>query len=271
MFDYKFHANTDALELVRKLPKDILEAFHILTIDRCGDDPQSYMRNENYLGHIAQNVHYRLFEDHIEETTDDVTPMAEPKEPKYMVLKGEWCKTISSENDEANILGGQGKYIIPSGEKTIEVPAQIATPELLAYYSCQMVKFGEVFRSTVKENLPLTIVSIGENYEEGFLMNPNFGNGAYLETHDRPHFHMPLDENTGGQLLLGREIDGEKRISGFKIPYGYGILMEPHCIHSDAYLIGRHIVVYSKTEAFSCVIVHQENDELGKINFYDVQ
>lgn len=269
MFNYKFHAETDVLELTRKLPKDILEAFHILTIDRQGNDPEAYMRNENYLGYIAQNVHYRLFEDHIEETTDDVTPLPEPQQPKYMVLSGEWQEAVSSLNEGANILGGQGKYIIPNGEKTIEIPNQTATPELLAYYGCQMVKFGEVFKSTVDENLPLTVVGIGKNYEEGFLMQPEFGNGAYLEVHDRPHFHMPLDKNAGGQLVVGLEIDGEKRLSGFKIPYGYGILMAPYCIHSDAYLIGRYAVVYSKTEEFSCVIVHQENDDLGKINFYE--
>jgi len=43
--------------------------------------------------------------------------------------------------------------------------------------------------------------------------------------------------------------------------------MAPWAIHSDAYLTGRYLVIYSATPEFSTVIPRQQNGDLGRIEF----
>ena len=97
-------------------------------------------------------------------------------------------------------------------------------------------------------------MNIGETYVEHYLKVPKLGGATYIEYHDRPHFHLPLNRSASGHMVLGHFKGNEYILSAFKIPFGYGIYTPPELLHADAYLIGRYMVVYSITEHFSTVL-----------------
>ena len=177
-------------------------------------------------------------------------------------------KNIDTNIKQANILGGNGRYILPAGQEFLQIPIAECTAENLAFYQCRLMHLGDSVNFESDEELPVTVTTIGEEYVDGYLMNEYKGGGSYLEYHDRPHFHMPLNKDARGYLIIGRKIDGIGTVmSAFQIPYKSGIYMAPWCVHSDAYLVGRYMVIYSKTEKFSTVILRTAKNKLGKIKF----
>ena len=120
-----------------------------------------------------------------------------------------------------------------------------------------------------KEPLPLTEMSIGVDYVNDFINNKDLGGGQYLEYHDTPHYHAPLNSDNKGYIILGKMNDYKTkiRLSAFLIPYYKGLYTPGNIIHNDANLIGRWLVVYSKTENYSTVLLRDTEDNCSKINF----
>ena len=259
----------DVLSGLRSLPEDLQKDVPVLTVNRQGASPESYMRTENYLGYVEPNKTYRLQTDGMYEGNDlNVKPLPEPIKPPLTQLTGDWQTTVDLTIDDANILGGNGRYLLNEGENTLNIAIAEATPEHLAYYHSHLVKVGDAIQFETSGNLPLTVTSVGKDYPQDYLLNPELGGGAYLEVHDRPHFHMPLDESCAGYLIIGkRNSQGLDEISAFQVPFGYGIHMAPWAIHADSYITGRFMVIYSATPDFSTVIVRQKNGNLANINF----
>lgn len=259
----------DALALTRNLPDDLIQAIPVLMVNRQGDSENAYMRTENFLGHVEPDRSYRLtLAGFAEAEGEEPAPLPESVEPPHCILNGTWNEAVDLTIRDANILGGNGRYILPEGEEELVVPVAPATAEHLAYYGSQLLKLGEVTRFVSRDNLPVTITSVGRDYPEGYLLRPEKGGGAYLEVHDRPHFHMPLEEDAGGYLIIGkRDADGVQRVSAFQVPFGYGIHMAPWAIHSDAYLVGRYMVIYSATPEFSTVILRKADGSLAPVAF----
>jgi hypothetical protein len=103
-------------------------------------------------------------------------------------------------------------------------------------------------------------MSIGPNYVEKWIWNKDVG--EYLEYHDRPHLHVPMNEDASGYLILGKLVGKECYcLTAFSIPYGYGIYTPPNIIHSDAHLVGKYLTVYSKTESYSTVILKNKDGD----------
>ncbi|WP_216613853.1 hypothetical protein [Vibrio mediterranei] len=261
----------DALQKVRNLPSDLLKDLPILLVDRKGDTENSFMRTEDFIGYAVPNQSYKITTEGLKPALapsnegDQVT--TEPTTPKRAILNGEWDEKIDLTIPDANILGGNGSYTLPDGDSSLDIPIAEATAENISYYGCKLVKWGDVVSFESTGNLPVTITNIGETYAEDYLLKAEHGGGTYLEKHDRPHFHMPIDKFASGFLILGKEIDSVRELSAFQIPYGYGIVMAPWTIHSDAYLVGRYMVIYSATPEFSTVILRKKNRGLATINF----
>ncbi|MEH6443147.1 MAG: hypothetical protein V7784_04535 [Oceanospirillaceae bacterium] len=259
----------DIFQNLRKLPADLQQALHILIIDRLGNSEDAYMRTENIIGYAEPSKTYQVgLAGMLEAPELDIPAMPEPMAPPRTPLTGQWYSAIDLTIKDANILGGNGRYVLQQGDEQLEIPIADATPEHLAYYKCHLVKVGEAVRFESTGNLPLTITCVGKDYAPGYLLDSNIGGGAYLEIHDRPHFHMPLDADCGGYLILGQEnAQGVKEISAFKIPFGYAIHMSPWTIHADSYLVGRYMVIFSATPEFSTVIIRQQNGDLAGVDF----
>jgi hypothetical protein len=98
-------------------------------------------------------------------------------------------------------------------------------------------------------------MNIGKSYEDDYLKIENLGGGSYIEYHDRPHFHLPLDSKAEGHMIIGCIKDRKYTLSANKIPFGYGIYTPPNLLHPDAYLTGRYIIVYSVAKHFLTVLL----------------
>lgn len=261
----------DALAQVRALPADVLDGLGVLLVNRQGEDADAYMRTENIIGHAEHGKLYQLGWQGLTQVSDEQPApleLPQPTTPASLVLTGDWQQEVDLTTEDANILGGMGTYFLADGEQQMTIPVAPCTAENLAYYDSQLMKVGQTTRFDTTGNLPITITAVGTRYAENYLMDPAKGGGTYLEVHDRPHFHMPLEDSAAGYLILGkRDKNGADRVSAFQIPYGYAVHMAPWAIHSDAYLTGRYLVIYSATPEFSTVILRQSNGELGRIEF----
>lgn len=259
----------DMLSGLKHLPDDLQKDVPLLTVNRQGASPESYMRTENFIGHVIPNKVYQLQLDGMYEKEDlKVSPLPKAIAPPSTKLTGDWQTKVDLTIDDANILGGNGRYLLNKGETSLNIAIADATPEHLAYYGSHLVKIGDAIQFESSGNLPLTITSVGKDYPQDYLLNPELGGGAYLEVHDRPHFHMPLDETCAGYLIIGkRNEQGLDEVSAFQVPFGYGIHMAPWAIHADAYITGRFMVIYSATPDFSTVILRKNNGELADIRF----
>jgi len=103
-------------------------------------------------------------------------------------------------------------------------------------------------------NLPVTITNFGPAYARDFLQIDGKGGGAFVEYHDFPHLHMPIENTARGHFLLGRADGGDYLLSAFRIPYGQAIYTPPNALHADPFLIGRYLIVYSVTRHYSTVV-----------------
>jgi hypothetical protein len=252
---------------ILNLPNEIRRELATLVVDRCGGTDDAFMRTECLLGHVNPGNIYRVGMDC---PTPD--PGAAPTEmptsiaPDFAVMDGSWDFDIDYENHEANILGGNGRYVLPRQQQVLEIPEVETSAAHLAFYGCRLVKVGDTLSFDANAPLPVTITTVGKNYVADYLFREEYGGGEFLEIHDRPHFHMPLEEGAGGHMLIGKTgSDGTRVISAFRIPYGSGILTTPWAIHADSHLVGRYMVVYSVAKHFSTVIIRSSNGELARI------
>jgi hypothetical protein len=252
---------------IRNLPYEIRRELATLLVDRCGASDEAFMRTECLLGHVNPDTIYRVGMGGL--TPDPGTaPTEMPKSiaPEFAVMDGSWEFDIDYENDDANILGGNGRYALPSNQHVLEIPEVEPCQAHLAFYGCRLVKVGDTLSFDTKAPLPVTITIVGKTYIADYLFRKEHGGGEFLEIHDRPHFHMPLEKEAAGHMLIGKTgSDGIRVVSAFRIPYGYGILTTPWAIHADSHLVGRYMVVYSVAKHFSTVIIRSSNGELARI------
>jgi len=257
----------DPLAPVRQFPTEIKRDLQTLIVDRKGESEGAFMRTEDFLGHVVPGEKYRLELTGMSAVPDASIPdLPVPKEPPHAVLAGVWDSHIDLTIDDANILGGNGRYIVGAGQNELIIPEAETTPGHLAYYGCRLVPLGGYLDFSANAPLPITVTTVGDSYAVDYLFNAKHGGGEYLEIHDQPHFHMPLEEAAGGYLIIGTACSAASRkVSAFNIPFGYGVLMAPWAIHSDAHLTGRYMVIYSITKNFSTVILKSKTGELVPI------
>ncbi|WP_066014260.1 hypothetical protein [Endozoicomonas atrinae] len=260
----------DVFAQMRELPADLRQDLPVLLVNRKGDHCSAFMRTENIIGYAEPEKNYRLtWQGLVPEPLSTVSEsLTTPATPSLVNAKGEWIKDVDLSTKDANILGGMGSFFLPDDEKELVIPVAPTTREHLAFYGCRLIKVGEVVSFDSTGNLPVTITSIGERYVDSYLMDQDKGGGTYLEVHDRPHLHMPLNKDAEGYLIIGKQTqEGDYLMSAFQVPFGYAIVMAPWVIHSDAYLVGRYLVIYSATPDFSTVILRKKSGELAPIRF----
>ena len=239
----------------RDLPEDIRRTLDQLMVDRCGEDPRSYMRTEDVIGHVAPGGWYRIDADRLSATAPPASPPAGPAPgaaPPHVRLRGTWNAEEDPGSSNANIFGGLGTLTIAEGG--FAVPAAPATAEALAFYGARLFSLGDTLRFETDRNLPVTVLAIGPASVADFLQVEGRGGGTFIEYHDQPHLHMPLEPDARGHLLLGRAEGGDYLLSAFPIPQGLAVYTPPNVLHADPFLIGRYLVVYAVTEHYSTVV-----------------
>ena len=184
--------------------------------------------------------------------------------PKYIDIEGLWNDEEIIQSKNSNILGNFGRFTTMS---ELNIPINIANKLNVTYYGAQLYNIFDLIKFNTSEKLPLTEMIIGENYVKGFIEQKELGGGQYLETHDNPHYHSPMNSDNKGYIILGKWVDKKIRLSAFIIPYYSSLYTPKNVIHNDANLIGKWMVVYSISKKFSTVLLRDENDECSKINF----
>jgi hypothetical protein len=92
------------------------------------------------------------------------------------------------------------------------------------------------------------------------------GGGFYIEHHNQPHFHMPMDEQAGGFYLLGKKVGTDRyRFTAFNIPFGSAVFTNNGTIHCDAGLVGNYLVGYTIAKEYSTVLLRSSAGEKVKV------
>jgi hypothetical protein len=185
--------------------------------------------------------------------------------PRYLEVNYEWnAENTFEDENESNIFGKNSWLIVDADVLT--VPVCETTPENLAFYGAELITPSDVFEFDIPSGIthvPLTAMRVGKDYVKGFIMQEvkdgGGSGGAYLEWHDTPHLHMPLNSKTSGTLVMGKMEDGKMLLGGFEIKFGTAIYMPPYTLHNDCFLIGKFGCVYSATENFQTGTVLQSD------------
>ena len=256
----------DPLRNAQDLPDDIRRTVDRLVVDRCGDDPQSYMRTEDIIGYVAPGVPCRLEVDRVTAVIGKAEPSAAPLgsgvPPPHVRLGGEWNANEDVASSNANVFGGLGTLTLSTAD--LVIPEAPSTASALAFYGARLHEVGDIVVFESDQNLPVTIMNIGPAYVADFLHVEGRGSGSFIEYHDQPHLHMPLEQSAAGHLLLGRSDGDDYLLSAFAIPYGRAIYTSPNVLHADPYLVGRYLVVYAVTANYSTVVFRSPGG--GQVN-----
>lgn len=254
----------DPLRNARALPDDVRRTLDQLVVSRRGADPQSYMITEDIVGHVAPGACYRLGADRLVPVDGACARPDAPEDPgappPHVRLRGVWNRVEQVASTDANILGGLGTLTLSQDD--LDIPEAPTTPAALAFYGARLLAVGDPVMFETAQNLPVTIMNIGPAYVAGYLHVEGLGSGSFIEYHDRPHLHMPLEDTASGHILLGRSEGDEYLLSAFAIPYGHAIYTPPYVLHADPYLVGRYLVVYSVTETYSTVVFRSREGRL---------
>ena len=271
---------------------NLCEKYRDIIIDRQGIEPQSNMTTIDVINQIEPHIKYKIDRFNLIEINEkaytnqcansldadtdiDYTDDKNIENSKYQLkhsdiksitISNNWNLDITEFTLKSNILGGSGSLIIDKneiGSNKLKIP--VADINHIGYYDCKLLKFGDTVSFDTDAELPLCVMNIGPGYIKNYIYQK--AGGVYLEYHDRPHFHMPSDDKASGYLILGKKIcDNTKlTLSAFKIPYGYAVYMNKYVIHNDCFLIGDYLVVYSKTDNYSTVLLKDKFD-----NSFDV-
>lgn len=259
-----------------ELPESIAKQLDQILVRREAPEPESYMISWGLSGFVEPKTDYLIGPwgpvknflpySGLGDTFSGAARTGQ--KPDHLTIEGYWKYASKKKFSDSNILGGNGDLFVQS--KNIWIPEAKTTAENLSWYGAKLISHGDVIRFETDVALPVAQMSIGKHYSENYLQDKALGGGFYLEYHDRPHFHMPVDQNAGGYLILGKILkkrEGQQgfratiALSAFKIPYGRAIYTGLNVLHDDGLLTGNYAVVYSVTENFSTVILKEQGSQ----------
>lgn len=264
------------------MPNLSIQNIEDLLIFRKGKTSESYMRALGWHLKFTKNKSYRVSDKGLvpanngepsKKIPKDFMP-SEIRKPRYAVLRGRWNPDTQNQNSiydkDANILGENQYFVANLSDLKVDIPVMEASVETLAYYGAVLVEFGDTVQfPDIHAGYPLWVMSLGKDYVQDYLMTPKAG-GWYLEWHtDRPHFHMPLSEDSGGAYILAKRVGEDLyHITAFHIPYGKGVYTKAGVIHCDAGLTGhRWLVGYTTSKHYSTVLLRNKDFDYLSLSF----
>lgn len=240
-----------------------------LFVNRIGLNYEAYMKTikivdtfDKYSQVIWQNNNLKISEKPI---TIKGFKLYKPKRLKINIKILDTDETIKTNN---NILGKNSFILIE--EELIKIPVEVATDEKLNYYLCSLIENGDIFKLNNNCAIQNLNIVVGSNYFKDYILQTELGNGLYIETHDTPHFHQPLNSDCSGYLIIGKIKKDELILTAFKIPFGKAIYTPPRIYHCDACLVGEYNVIYAITENYKTYLIYNEdNKKIVDVEFID--
>ncbi len=260
------------------------EVFHRLAVRRVGSMSASNMTTLKLDEIISDKLPYRFRSRHGIERIDRCDPGRErvfveatekPVDLHVCEFQANWASTESRVRDDANILGGYGSLLIAAEEGKLRIPVMDATEETLSYFKAHLLQDGDCFHfQNSRSDFPIFTMDVGVNYVPNYIVK--YGHGFYLEYHETPHYHEPIDEQAGGYYLLAKKVteDDERgmaifHVAGFRVPLGCAVYTEPNAIHADMTVLGKWRVGYTNAQRFSTVLLRTPLGDLSALEFYD--
>ena len=240
--------------------------FGKLLVDRKGHDTYAFMKTTDILGHVENGNTYEIKKSGLKQTKveESYVPTNKLSNINKIIIKNNWSNNNNKTyDDKSNILGSNDQFTVDTRE--IYIPVTETTKQNLEYFGAKLLECGDKITIDTPYPLPITTMEIGKNYVKDYLLQEGFGNGCYLEYHDTPHFHMPLDDKSIGYLILGKVVDDNIHLTAFNIPYGKAIYTLPFTIHCDAFLVGKYMVLYTVTPHYSTALL-KHNDSIVNVN-----
>jgi hypothetical protein len=232
---------------------------------RKGYTDDSFMITNQLIDVITQNNQLLLFKDNqlIRVINDDIPLSINHKKdykiPNNIFVPGYFVNSNINNNNN-NILGYNDYFI--SKMEHIVIPESPIEQKYLNFYGATLIKPNMLFQMENNQAMPIFKMTIGQDYVENYLLKEEFGNGFYIETHDTPHFHQPLNIHSSGYIILGKKENGGFHLTKFNIPYDYALYTHPNTYHCDAFLIGEYNVMYTKTNNYSTYLFRTENNKI---------
>ena len=258
-------------KIADNLPQELKNILDKIITCRVGILPESHMITKEIISYTEPHGLYCF-------KPGSLSPVEKPQKlakiaetvvvPRLIEIEGSWEATLSTSSKEGNILGQSGTLYTQMADLRIEI--EEPTPEKLAYYHSILINTDEIIHIEANNPLPVSVMTVGQNYAQGYLKLENYGGGYYIEIHDTPHLWSHQSPEGGGALLLGKKVQENKyHLSAFKIPFGQAIYAPGGVIHCDGLLIGDLMVIYTVTSHYSTVIIKNQNGSIPEIALID--
>jgi len=240
-----------------------------LFVNRIGRTNEAYMITTKLIDVFSVNCTLTLDKNEIINTNKTInhkTPQLLYSEtPNYTIVDGVFddIQIINKGLSENNILGNNS--IFYSKMNNIQIPVIKCTTEFLEFYGCQLIHEGDVFKINNNNEIPFFRVEIGEDYKTDYLLKEGLGEGFYVEIHDTPHIHQPVNRDARGFLVLAKRQGHMLMLSKFRIPYGKAVYIPPNIYHNDSLLIGEYNVLYTRTDNYHTYVFKTHDNKIVNI------
>lgn len=161
-----------------------------------------------------------------------------------------------------NTFGKMGALLVPDN---FRIPQVVATEDNVKYYGLQLIKNGENLSVRSPEvDIVMMEYDYTSIYRDEFLLKEHGGGGIFVETHEFPHIHIPLNANCGGYIVIGKQIgDNLYHFTAFQIPFGCALYTPSNTIHGDGTLVGQYGITVADPSMIQAdtVLIYNKNTE----------
>lgn len=247
----------------------MVDKYKNLFINRLGLLPTSYMITKSLISIFPVNSIITLDNNEIKLSNKSDIISKIPKQvysntPPYCIVDGIFYNNKQSVNElDNNILGNNSIFM--THIKNIQIPVVSNIDEHLDFYGCKCLNNNDAIKLDNIFEMPFFNMSIGKDYKSDYLLIKELGGGFYIEKHNTPHLHQPVNIDASGYIVLAKRINNSFILSKFKIPYKSALYIPPNTYHNDSLLLGEYNVAYTKTNDYITYLFRNYDDTIVNV------
>ena len=174
----------------------------------------------------------------------------------------------ASKNVDNNILGSNHILFTLHRIDQMLIPIAECSIKNLSYYGAKLITPDKPYFTLDNAfPMPLFNMTIGCDYVKDYLLQPGLGDGFYMEKHNTPHIHIPVNTSSIGYYILGNITNNHLYATAFEIPSGCAIYTPPNIYHCDGALVGNWNVMYACASEYITYIVHNNDNTIPILDF----
>ena len=240
-----------------------------LMIHRKGETENAFMKTNHCIAIIPPYSYCMLFNTVLSVVNCDNDSDDNDISSKNIPIPYQCCIPVieternAAKNVDNNILGSNHILNTLNRIEQISIPIAECNSTNLSYYGAKLITPERPY-FTLDNALPMPLfnMTIGCDYIKDYLIQPGLGNGFYMEKHNTPHIHIPVDNSSSGYYILGTIIDNSLYATAFQIPVNCAIYTPSNIYHCDAALIGNWNVMYACASQYITYIIHNNDNTI---------